>query len=142
MLTVMSAEGRLADYFETFAPEGLIAAYLFGSHAEGRAHRESDVDVAVALDFSVWPDEAGRFDERVRLSAELISVTGSNEVDVVVLNDAPPLLARRIVLEGRRVHCSNPEAERRFRHNVVFRAADLEPWLERQRRRTLEALLR
>jgi predicted nucleotidyltransferase len=142
MLIPMSVESRLADYFAISAPAGLIAAYLFGSHAEGRAHRESDVDVAVALDLSTWSDESGRFDERVRLSAELVSVTGSNEVDVVVLNDAPPLLARRIVLDGRCIHCADSAAERRFRRDVVFRAADLEPWLERQRRRTLEALSR
>jgi predicted nucleotidyltransferase len=28
----------------------VVAAYLFGSHASGRAHRESDVDVGVLLD--------------------------------------------------------------------------------------------
>ena len=29
------------------APEGLISAYVFGSHAEERSHRESDVDIGV-----------------------------------------------------------------------------------------------
>ena len=37
------------------APSGLISAYLFGSHVAGRAHRESDVDVAVS-----WPGIATR----------------------------------------------------------------------------------
>jgi hypothetical protein len=138
----MSLESRLAAYFAAPGSEGIVAAYLFGSHAEGRAHRESDVDVAVLLDFAARPDAAARFHERVRLSAELVSATGSNDVDVVVLNDAPPILARRIVLEGRLVHCSDPELERRFRRDVQLRAADLAPWLERYRRRTLEALLR
>ena len=34
---------------------GLVAAYLFGSHAEGRPHRESDVDLGVLLDRSAHP---------------------------------------------------------------------------------------
>ena len=39
-------EERLAAlkrYFEDRPDLGVASAYLFGSHAEGRAHRESDV---------------------------------------------------------------------------------------------------
>jgi predicted nucleotidyltransferase len=37
--------------------------YLFGSHVTGRAHQESDIDLAVFLDF----DEIDGFDEDVHL---------------------------------------------------------------------------
>ena len=43
-------------------PSGLVAAYLFGGHAAGRAHRESDVDVAVLLAWDVYPTVRARFD--------------------------------------------------------------------------------
>ena len=117
---------------------GILAAYLFGSHAAGRPHRESDVDVAVLLDRSL--DRQTRFAIRVRLASDLPSRLGAREVDVVVLNDAPPHFARRIVLEGKTVFCRDAEAAHAFRRDVQLRAADLEPFLRRTRRVKLEAL--
>src|SRR5262249_7329980 len=35
---------RLEDAFRKPPLDGIVAAYLFGSHVAGRAHRESDVD--------------------------------------------------------------------------------------------------
>lgn len=37
---------RLNTFFSTDQVNGAVAVYLFGSHAAGRSHRESDVDVA------------------------------------------------------------------------------------------------
>lgn len=120
----------------------VVAAYLFGSHAEGRAHRESDVDVAVLLDRRLCPDPKERFEKRIELTTALIAALHENDVDLVVLNDAPPLLGRSIVLKGRLVHCSDREAEHAFRRDVQIRAADLAPFVEKARRRLLEALRR
>jgi predicted nucleotidyltransferase len=126
---------RLAEYFQT--QQGVAAAWLFGSHRHGRAHRESDIDIAVLLDHRRFPEPAARFQARVALIADLIAVLHCNDVDLVVLNDAPPLLARRIVLEGLRVHCADGEAEHAFRRDVQLRAADLAPFLQRARARLL-----
>jgi len=120
-----SFEDRLRAYFREQRPESLVSAYLFGSHAEGRAHRESDVDVGVLLDRASYPDAEDRFRLRVRLGSELIGLLHWNEVDVVVLNDAPPLLGRSIVNEGRRVYCQDAERDKDFRREVQLRAADL-----------------
>lgn len=121
---------------------GLLAAYLFGSHATGRAHRESDVDVGILLDRSRHATSRARFDERVRLSAWLSGALGQRAVDVVVLDDAPPLLARRIVNEGQRLFCADEAADHAFRRDVQLRAADLEPFLRRMRALKLAALAR
>jgi len=134
--------GRLAQYFASGSSPGVLLAYLFGSHGEGRAHRESDVDVAVLLDRERFPTAASRFDERVRLTADLIAALHENDVDLVVLNDVSPLLGRRIVYAGRRVFCADAEAEHAFVRDVQLRAADLEPWLHRMRRRQVEVLRR
>jgi len=131
---------QLTDFFAESGDVGVQAAYLFGSRADGRAHRESDVDVAVLLDRERWPGKGERFDFRVALTSELIGALQTNEVDVVVLNDLPPLFARRIVFEGEPLACSEPEAARQFIRDVQLRAADLEPWLRRMRRIKLRAL--
>ena len=118
---------------------GVASAYLFGSEAEGRAHRESDVDVGVLLHFAHHPTHRARFEARLRLAAELGAALG-READVIILNDAPPLLARRIVLDGRRVFCADAEADHAFVRDAQLRAADLEPFLRRARRLKLAAL--
>jgi hypothetical protein len=68
---------------------------------------------------------------RVQLGTELISILHHNEVDVVILNDAPPLLGRKIIYDGIRVFRGDPEADHAFVRDVQIRAADLEPWLRR-----------
>ena len=65
-----------------------------------------------------------------------------NDVDLVILNDAPPHLARAIVTTGRRVFCANSEADHAFVRTIMLRAADLEPFLRRARRVKLRALKR
>jgi predicted nucleotidyltransferase len=119
-----------------------VSAYLFGSHAEGTPHRESDVDVGVLLAHDLYPGAGDRFDARVRLGAFLVGALGSNLVDVVVLNEAPPLLGRRIVSSGRRVFCSDEELDHAFVRDVQLRAADVEPFLRRARLLKLAALAR
>lgn len=120
----------------------LVSLYVFGSHAEERAHRESDVDLGLLLDRTLLPTAEARFAERVRVSAWAVGVLHHNAVDVVVLNDAPPHLSRRIVYTGQRVFCRDVDADRDFVRDVQLRAADLEPFLRRTRRIKLDALAR
>ena len=133
---------ELARYFEERPQLGVASAYLFGSHAEVRAHRESDVDVAVLLQWDRHPTPSDRFEMRIRLGSDLIAVVHHNEVDVVILNDAPPLLGRKIIYDGIRVFLGDPETDHVYVRNVQILAADLEPWLERLRKVRLEALAR
>jgi predicted nucleotidyltransferase len=121
---------------------GVASAYLFGSHAEGRPHRESDVDVGVLFDRRALPNARDRFEAALRLSAGLQAALGTRLVDLVVLNDAPPGLGRAIVSRGRRLICSEEGADHAFIRDVQLRAADVEPFLRRARRHKLEALAR
>lgn len=118
---------------------GIISAYLFGSVAEGRAHRDSDVDVGILLDRAVYPLAADRFDVRLRCLGRLGAALG-READVVILNDAPPQLARRITTTGDRFVLTDPATDHAFRRTTLSRAADLEPFLRHARRVKLQSL--
>ena len=120
---------------------GLISAYLFGSVAEQRTHRESDVDVAVLLDWDQYPTSRERFDARLRLIGCLEGV-GGRTVDLVILNDAPPQLARHIMTTGRRLLLIDADRDRAQLRTTLSRAADLEPFLQRSRATKLSALAR
>jgi len=121
------------------ASDGITSAYLFGSVAEGRAHRESDVDLGVLLSRTAHPTAAGRFEVRLRLAGALRGAL-HRDTDIVILNDAPPQLARRILVEGRRIFLNDPDADRAFLRTTLSRAADLEPFLRRMRAIKLAAI--
>ena len=76
-------------------------AYLFGSHARGRAQPHSDIDVAVHIDETLA--EAGPFGYRAALTTKLMTGLGVADVDVLVLNQAPPVLYHRVLRDGVRV---------------------------------------
>ena len=135
-------ERRLTAALEQFRGEGLVSAYLFGSHAEGRAHRESDLDVAVLLDRRALPGSRERFEAGLRLSSRLQDALATRDIDLVVLNDAPPGLGRHVVSRGRRLLAFDREADHAFVRNVQLRAADLEPFLRRARGLKIQALAR
>ncbi len=125
-------EARLMRRLGSDEFPGVAAAYLFGSEAE------SDVDVGVLLDRERFPTTRERFDQRLRLSSRLSGALEGRAVDLVVLNDAPPHLARRIVTSGHRLFCADPEIVHSFVRDVQLRAADLEPFLRRTRRVNLD----
>ncbi|TMA29695.1 MAG: nucleotidyltransferase domain-containing protein [Deltaproteobacteria bacterium] len=132
------ADALTAALADASAPD-VASAYLFGSIAEHRAHRESDVDIGVLLAWASHPTRAARFDAGIRLAGRLQGALGAT-VDLVVLNDAPPLLGRHVVAKGRRIHCRDAAADHAYVRDVQIRAADLEPWLRRMRELKLRAL--
>jgi uncharacterized protein len=130
----------LQDAFQRAQHPGVVAAILFGSHARRAAHRDSDIDVGVLLDRSQFPDRCERFALRLRLTGWLIAAAHCNQVDVVVLNDAPPLLSRHIVTRGERLFCADEAIMHAFYRDTLLRAADIEPFLRRMAKIKLAAL--
>lgn len=85
------------------------------------------------------PSRRERFEVALRLVGPIESALG-RRADVVVLNDAPPLLASEIVTLGRRILCQDTEADHAFARDAQLRAADVAPFLERARRVKLSVL--
>jgi predicted nucleotidyltransferase len=72
----MSAPDLRDRLARALAVPAVVSAYLFGSAAEDREHRDSDVDVGVLLDRRVLPRSADRFEMRLRLSGALTTLAG------------------------------------------------------------------
>lgn len=89
-------ERALQTFFAGRGDE-IVAAYLFGSEARGTTGPDSDVDVAVLLRRPPPPTLEGL---QLDLAAEIERQIG-REVDLVVLNRAPPDLVHRVLRDGR-----------------------------------------
>ena len=98
-------------------------AYVFGGAGRGKLRPLSDVDVAVYLDETADPVQA-----RLDLIGIVTKHLGTDEVDLVVLNQAPTALLGRIV-QSRRVivdkdpflrHCFESLALRTFLDFRIF----------------------
>ena len=100
-------------------------AYLFGSQATGYTHTESDVDVAVLLDAALTADE--RFTERLACIGALSHLFGTDNVDVVILNEAPPLLAYEVLRHGVLVYCAADEERVEFQVRTLRAYEDTAP---------------
>lgn len=94
----LKLEAYLPQLHKLFAEHDVILAYIFGSQAEGTAGPLSDVDFAVLLAPSV-PDEQ-QTNVQIELITELMGLFHRNDVDVVILNRATPLLAYQVVKPG------------------------------------------
>ena len=133
---------RLQRYFLDRPDLGLASVYLFGSWATSRPHRESDLGLGLLADEVRFPEPTNRRELRALLASELAGEVADGIGEVLILNDAPPPLARRILTEGRRLANYDPRADRAFLRDAQLRSADLEPFLRRVRRTRVEALSR
>lgn len=107
----------------------VLDAYLFGSHASSRATALSDVDVAVYIDPSLVP--TAPFGYEADLAATLGRATGQSNVDVVVLNQATPLLYHRVITGGVRIFARDLRAATTRAGRALSRYCDYLPQLRR-----------
>jgi len=108
--------------------DGVVAAMLFGSQATGKAGPLSDIDVAVWADSTLGRSE--RFDLRLALMAEAVRVLNTDEVDLVVLNDAPPLLQHRALRDSVRLIDRDPPGRIRLETRAILDYLDTKPLRE------------
>ena len=107
----------------------ILEAYLFGSQARRGAQPHSDLDVAVYVD----PDRPvdSLFGYAAELTADLIALLHSDDVDVVVLNRAPPLLYHRVLRDGLRLFTRDAPATTTREGQALSRYCDYVPHLRK-----------
>ena len=125
----MDAKSRLVERIAALlsARPEILEAYLFGSHARVAGQAHSDIDVAVFIDEEAL--EPGTFGYRSELTTVLMSGLGTNAVDVVVLNDAPPLLYHRVLRDGTRLFARDLRATTVREGRALSRHCDFVPHL-------------
>jgi len=116
------ALSRLADACDR---EGVLAASLIGSQARGSARPLSDVDVAIWHDPRL--DAAEKLRLRLALTGAATRALRTNEVDVVLLNGASPLMRHRAIRDGRRLIERDREARVHLETRALLEYLDTAP---------------
>jgi uncharacterized protein len=102
----------------------IVVAYLFGSVARGRAHKLSDVDVAILFAPEVGLEES--VERQLQLMGDLEQFA-DREVQVTVLNRATPLLTYQVVKYGVLLFERNHNERMIFEVNTIKVYFDLQP---------------
>jgi hypothetical protein len=116
----------------------IAAVYLFGSCARGTATGISDVDIGILFHSSI--DESRYFDLKLEFLSRIMAILMTEKVDVVVLNHAPPHLAREIVSHGTLLLDRDPPQRASFEADRIGRYLDFKPFLAVQVRAIKEHL--
>ena len=87
----MSLIPQAVDYLQ-FRGDVLFA-YLFGSLAKGNITPLSDIDIAVYL-----AEKSGHIQSKMDILASIADILLTDEIDLVVLNNAPLTLKAKILV--------------------------------------------
>ncbi|MEM2226711.1 MAG: nucleotidyltransferase domain-containing protein [Candidatus Bathyarchaeia archaeon] len=93
-------------YFER---EGCVLVYLIRLKEQRNAIADSDIDIA----FLLAEPPRGSLELYLRLSDELSKML-REEVDLIILNEAPPLLKHQVIKHGRVIYCRDGRARVEF----------------------------
>jgi predicted nucleotidyltransferase len=105
--------------------DGVVSAFVFGSMAAGRTTPLSDVDIGVWLDPTLSSSQ--RLNAQLRLIADAATALHTDEVDVVILNDAPPLLQHRAMRARLPLAERDPKTRVRLEADAQLRYLDTQP---------------
>jgi predicted nucleotidyltransferase len=94
--------------------ERIIFAYLFGGMTSGVMKPLSDLDLAVYL-----VPHASRVEAKLELSGIVADAVGTDEFDLVILNDAPLSLVGRIVGKRRVMVDKQPFVRHAFESRII-----------------------
>lgn len=119
-------ENVIAEFFRH--EPGVTAVWLFGSQAHGTARPDSDVDLGVLYADGRRPDDPIRW---YRTLFGRLSALGAGEPDLVLLNDADPVLRRQVIERGRPLLVIDEDHAREFRVRSWMEYLDLAPIRER-----------
>lgn len=92
---------KLKKFFKN--ERGIVALYLFGSHAKKSKRIPEDVDVAVFYERGSIPNPRQTLEIQEKLAGLL-----KKDVDFVMMNRANPILKHQIFREGKLLLNNNP----------------------------------
>lgn len=115
----------------------VIAVYLFGSAAQEKAHRQSDIDIAVLFDPTLNNE---RIYKRCLAIGSMLEAHLSPALDVVPINTAPLLLQFKILQTGILALEHDRTQRALFHMRTANRYYDAKPYLMYHQQETMRRI--
>lgn len=113
--------------------EKIYAAYIYGSYATGRQHKESDIDIGVLVNEELDREELSEV--KAALQNEV-----DREVDIRVLNERDTRFLQNVLSQAELVFSRDEEERVSFEVEVMQNYRDMKPFYEEYDRFTEERL--
>jgi predicted nucleotidyltransferase len=95
----------------------IIALFTFGSLASGNLKPLSDLDFGVLVSNKL--DRKKRFDNHLNLIGLFNKIFGTDEVDLILMNEAPMRFSYNIIKSGKLLYCADTDALTEFIEKTV-----------------------
>jgi predicted nucleotidyltransferase len=116
-----------------FSDENDISlAYIFGSQLKGKTSPLSDYDFAVFL------SRKPSFQFKYRLKNRLVNILNTEQVDLVILNDAPIELKYNVIATGKIIYQKSTSIKIEFEADTLSKYFDYLPVLRAQQKEVLK----
>lgn len=113
--------------------EDIVFSYIFGSYAKSSMRENSDIDIAIYLRRDI------DIDIYIEIKINLSEIL-RKEIDLVILNNAPPLLKHEIAKNHILLFSRDKALENRYRVKTLFEYNDMKSYLNLSYHKTIERL--
>lgn len=113
--------------------EDIVFSYIFGSYVQGSIRGNSDIDIAIYLKKDI------DIDTYLEIKMNLSEVL-KREVDLVILNNAPPLLKYEIYKNNILLFSRDKTLESKYKVKTLFEYSDIKRYLNLSYDKTIERL--
>lgn len=113
--------------------EDILFAYIFGSYVAGNMRKDSDIDIGIYL------KEKMSIEKYLKLKMDLMEAC-KREVDLVILNDATPLLKYEVYRSNILIFTRDKTIESNYKVKTLFEYSDMKRYLDIAYKRNIERL--
>jgi predicted nucleotidyltransferase len=114
---------KLSDVIDILSGDNdIVCFFAFGSLTHGKLNPLSDLDFAVLLSYRLNPGE--RFQKHLDLIGTLNGIFKTDDVDLVIMNDAPMRFSYNIIKTGNLLICKDKKEFIDFRHRTIMHYLD------------------
>ncbi|MFN2363984.1 MAG: nucleotidyltransferase domain-containing protein [Halarsenatibacteraceae bacterium] len=123
------------DYFANLEIDNVQAAYLFGSHATGKANQLSDLDLAILL-----KEEKNQPETKLKILKDLTEL-GYDDIDLVILNNLSIVAKYEVVRHNNLLYAAENFEANSYFSLTIRRYLDFKPFLKVQQKYLKERIL-
>lgn len=113
--------------------DNIIFAYIFGSFVQNNLQVDSDIDIAIYLERDLDTDIY------LKIKMDLLDAI-KREVDLVILNESPPLLKYEIYKNNILLFTRDRTIESNHKVKTLFQYNDMKKYLDLTYNKTIERL--